>query len=87
MRLDKYLKVSRLIKRRELAKQIIDLGLVKINDKIAKPSSEVKVNDLIEIKTPSNKIIKAQILQIKDFASVSEASNMFKIEGSNDEII
>mgnify|MGYP003511502535 CR=1 FL=1 len=47
MRLDKYLKVSRLIKRRTIAKEILDLGFVKINDRVAKPSSEVKVDDII----------------------------------------
>ena len=48
MRIDKYLKVSRVIKRRTIAKDILDLGFVKINDKVAKPSSEVKENDIIE---------------------------------------
>ena len=49
MRLDKFLKVSRVIKRRTIAKDIIDIGLVKINDKVAKPSSEVKELDEIEL--------------------------------------
>ena len=49
MRLDKYLKVSRLIKRRNAAKEFIDKGYVKLNGKIAKPSSEVKLDDIIEI--------------------------------------
>ena len=47
MRLDKYMKVSRLIKRREVAKEMIDLGYVSINGKIAKPSSEVKEGDVL----------------------------------------
>lgn len=49
MRLDKFLKVSRVIKRRTIAKSVSDLGFIKINDKVAKPSSEVKVNDVIEL--------------------------------------
>ena len=49
MRLDKYMKVSRLIKRREVAKEMIDLGYVSINGKIAKPSSEVEEGDVLEI--------------------------------------
>ena len=53
MRLDKYMKVSRLIKRREVAKEMIDLGYVSINDKIAKPSSEVKEGDVLLITSPS----------------------------------
>lgn len=50
MRLDKYLKVSRIIKRRTIAKDLADDDRVFINDKKAKPSSEVKVGDIIEIK-------------------------------------
>jgi len=80
MRLDKYLKVSRLIKRRELAKQMIDLGLVSVNDKIAKPSTNIHINDHITITTPANKIIKVKVLEIKDFASVSQASSLYEIE-------
>ena len=49
MRLDKYLKVSRIIKRRTIAKGISDLGFVKINDRNAKPSSEVKPGDIVEL--------------------------------------
>ena len=49
MRLDKYLKVSRLIKRRTVAKEMVDAGRVKINDKVAKPGTEVKVGDVLEI--------------------------------------
>ena len=50
MRLDKYLKVSRVIKRRTLAKEIVDIGLVTINGKIAKPSSEVNEGDIISLR-------------------------------------
>ena len=49
MRIDKYLKVSRLIKRRTLANEACEQGRVKINDKVAKPGSEIKVGDVIEI--------------------------------------
>lgn len=49
MRLDKFLKVSRVIKRRTIAKSVADLGFVKINDKVAKPSSEININDVIEL--------------------------------------
>ena len=50
MRLDKYLKVSRIIKRRTIAKECVDRGLVTLNSKIAKASSEVKVGDILEVK-------------------------------------
>lgn len=49
MRLDKFLKVSKVIKRRTIAKSVADLGFVKINDKVAKPSSEININDVIEL--------------------------------------
>ncbi|MDM5145009.1 Heat shock protein 15 [Lactococcus lactis] len=50
MRLDKFLKVSRLIKRRPVAKEVADKGRIKINGKLAKSSSDVKFNDTIEIR-------------------------------------
>ena len=56
MRLDKYLKVSRLIKRRTVAKELIDKGRVLINEKMAKPSSEVVVGDSLLIHMGSTKI-------------------------------
>lgn len=56
MRLDKYLKVSRIIKRRTIAKGITDLGFVKINDRNAKPSSEVKIGDVVELTLGDKKI-------------------------------
>lgn len=66
MRLDKYLKVSRLIKRREVAKQFIDKGYVLLNDKVAKPSSEVKIDDIIQIVSPlGGKSVKAKVKEIR----------------------
>ena len=61
MRLDKYLKVSRIIKRRTIAKGISDLGFVKINDRNAKPSSEVKTGDIVEL-TLGERIITIKII-------------------------
>ncbi len=57
MRLDKYLKISRIIKRRTIAKDILQLGFVKINDKIAKPSSIVKENDILELTLGERKLV------------------------------
>ena len=79
MRLDKYLKVSRLIKRREVAKQITDLGLVSINGKVAKPASEVKIGDKITINGVSGKVINVLVTDIKNFTTIDNASNLYQI--------
>lgn len=79
MRLDKYLKVSRLIKRREAAKQFIDKGYVRLNGKIAKPSSEVHLDDIIEITSPLGKSVKAQIKEIRAVSKIDDAARMYEI--------
>lgn len=79
MRLDKYLKVSRLIKRREAAKEFIDKGYVRVNGKIAKPSLEVKLDDLIEISTPLGKTVKAKIKEIRMVSTIDNASQMYEV--------
>lgn len=82
MRLDKYLKVSRLIKRRTVAKEIIDAGRVKLNGKIAKPGSEVSIGDQLEIGFGSRQV-RALIIQIKESVRAEEASNLYNLmEGS-----
>ncbi len=65
MRLDKFLKVSRVIKRRTIANEAADSGRISINGKIVKPSYDVKVGDIIEIKF-GDKISKFEILNIPD---------------------
>ncbi len=77
MRIDKYLKVSRLIKRRTVACEACDTGKVKINGKIAKPGSDVKENDIIEI-TFGEKTIKVQVTLVTEHALKNDASNMYK---------
>lgn len=79
MRLDKYLKVSRLIKRREAAKEFIDKGYVRVNGKVAKPSLEVKLDDLIEISTPLGKTVKAKVKQIRMVSTIDNASEMYEV--------
>lgn len=79
MRLDKYLKVSRLIKRREVAKEFIEKGLVKVNSKIAKPSTEVKIEDVIVITTPLNKSITIKIKEIRAISTIKDASEMYEM--------
>ena len=63
MRLDKYLKVSRIIKRRTVAKEACESGRVSINGKVAKPSNDIKEGDIIEI-TFANRKLKAKIVNI-----------------------
>ena len=76
MRLDKYLKVSRLIKRRTVANEACDAGRVTVNGRPAKASAEVKVGDVIEIGF-GNKAVKAQVTDIKETTKKDEAKEMF----------
>ncbi len=78
MRLDKFLKVSRLIKRRTIAKEICDAGKIMINGRIAKASSEVAVNDILEIHFASRKM-KVQILQVSEAVKAADAAQMYEI--------
>ena len=77
MRLDKYLKVSRLIKRRTVANQACDAGRVLVNDKVARASLNVKEGDIIEILF-GNKSQKGQVLSVKETVKKEEAENMYK---------
>ncbi len=78
MRLDKYLKISRLIKRRTIANEACDTGRISVNGKVAKASYDVKVGDIIEI-TMGEKIIKAEVLQVLEHALKNDAVLMYKI--------
>lgn len=77
MRLDKYLKVSRLIKRRTVANEACDAGRVLVNGKVAKASCDVKVGDVIEIAF-GNKNVKAEITMIADSTKKEDAKEMFR---------
>lgn len=77
IRLDKFLKVSRLIKRRTVANEACDAGRVTVNGKVAKASLNVKEGDIIEIAF-GNKTVKAEILDVKDTAKKDEAKELFK---------
>ena len=77
MRLDKYLKVSRLIKRRTVANDACDAGRVMVNDKVVKASYDVKVGDIIEIQF-GNKNVRARVTDVKDTVKKEEAKEMFK---------
>lgn len=78
MRLDKYLKVSRIIKRRTVAKEACENGRVSINGKVAKPSTDVKEGDSIEIQYAS-KVLKAKITSIAEHVRKEEAKLMYEI--------
>ena len=78
MRIDKYLKVSRVIKRRTIAKDILDLGFVTINDKVAKPSSEVKENDIIEL-TLGERRLSVKVIGLSEQTKKKEASSLFEV--------
>ena len=77
MRLDKYLKVSRLIKRRTIANEACDAGRVFINDKPAKASANVKVGDTITISFV-NKEVKVEVLDVTETVRKEEAKELFK---------
>ncbi len=77
MRLDKFLKVSRLIKRRTVANEACDAGRVSVNGKVVKASYNVKVGDIIEIAF-GNKTVKAEVLLIADTSRKEEAKEMFR---------
>ena len=78
MRLDKYLKVSRLIKRRTVANEACDTGRVAVNGKTAKASTAVKAGDLLEIQF-GNRTVKAEILNIQETVKKDEAALMYKL--------
>jgi len=78
MRLDKYLKVSRLIKRRTLAKEVSDSGRILVNNKIAKSSTKVKEEDIIEI-TFGTKIVSIKVLKLLDSTKKEDAQTMYEI--------
>ena len=76
MRLDKYLKVSRIIKRRPIAKEVADKGRIKVNGILAKSSTDLKINDEIEIRF-GNKIL--LVLEMKDSTKKEDATKMYEI--------
>ena len=78
MRLDKFLKVSRLIKRRTIANEACDAGRVTINEKVAKASTKVKPGDIIEISF-GNKTVKARVLALADTTKKEEAKDLFEL--------
>ncbi|PSL27129.1 ribosomal 50S subunit-recycling heat shock protein [Planomicrobium soli] len=78
MRLDKFLKVSRLIKRRTLAKEVADQGRITVNGNKAKASSTIKVNDELQIRF-GQKVVTARVELLKENAKKEETANMYAI--------
>ncbi len=76
MRLDKYLKITRLIKRRTVANEACDAGKISVNDKIARASYDVKVGDIIEINM-GTKPLKVKVLQVTEYATKENASDNY----------
>ena len=77
MRLDKYLKVSRIIKRRTVVNEACDAGRVMVNGNVVKASYNVKEGDVLEIQF-GNKTVKAEILSVQETVKKDEAKEMFR---------
>ena len=78
MRLDKYLKISRLIKRRTVANEACDAGRISVNGKVAKAGTQVKENDEIAVQY-GDKIIRVKVLQVSEHVTKENAAYMYQI--------
>jgi ribosomal 50S subunit-recycling heat shock protein len=78
MRLDKFLKVSRLIKRRTIANEACDSQRVKVNDKVARASYEIKVGDIIELSMGGH-LLKAEVLNVTEHVTKDGAASLFNV--------
>lgn len=78
MRLDKYLKVSRIIKRRTVANEACSAGRVTINGKVAKPSSEVSEGDVISIRLGA-RLFTAEVVSVREYATKESADDMYRV--------
>ena len=78
MRLDKFLKVSRIIKRRPVAKEVADKGRCQINGKLAKSSSNLVVGDILRIQF-GNRVLEVQINELKETVRKEEAAQVYTV--------
>ena len=78
MRLDKFLKVSRIIKRRTVSKEISESSRVKVNGKMAKPSTKLKIGDIIEIEF-GRSILVVQVKDLKDHVLNDDSTMLYEI--------
>ena len=77
MRLDKYRKVTRLIKRRTVANEACDAGKIAVNEKPARASYDVKIGDVIEI-TLGSRSVKVRVLEVKETVRKDDANTMYE---------
>ena len=78
MRIDKYLKVCRIIKRRTLAKEVTESERILVNNKVVKPSYQVKINDLITIEF-GNKDVTVRVLSVDEYTKKQDANTMYEL--------
>ncbi len=78
MRIDKYLKVTRIIKRRTLAKEVTESERILVNDKIVKPSYQLKLNDIVTIEF-GNKEVKIRVLSLDPLTKKDQANTMYEL--------
>lgn len=78
MRIDKYLKVCRIIKRRTLAKEVTESERILVNNKVVKPSYQVKLNDLITIEF-GNKDVTIRVLSIDEYTKKQDSNTMYEL--------
>ena len=86
MRLDKYLKVSRIIKRRPVAKEVADKGRIKVNGVLAKSSTDLKIGDQVEVRF-GNKLLTVRVLEMKDSTKKEDATKMYEIISETNDYI
>lgn len=80
MRIDKFLKVSRILKRRTLAQEAADSGRISVNGRIVKPSYQIKIGDVIEVAFNSG-TVKFRVLDIKDTVKKEQVDSLYEIIG------
>ena len=80
MRLDKYLKITRLIKRRTVANEACDAGKIEVNGKIARASYDVKIGDIIAINM-GQRPIKVEVLNVSEYATKENAAENYRVIG------
>ena len=78
MRLDKFLKISRIIKRRSVAKEVADKGRIQINGKLAKSSSDVKVGDIMKIQF-GNKTMEVKVVELHESTKKEDTQKMYEL--------
>ena len=78
MRLDKFLKASRLVKRRTLAKEVCDAQRVMVNGRPAKPGTDIQIGDTLTLDF-GRRVLKVKVVELRDSASVGDARRMFEV--------